>query len=73
MPWLMSAVGNTGASVASEYGSRWQVAVGNGTLIIVLLCLIPPHGILSDNEENYFALAERFVRQQLLAARHRGI
>ena len=61
MPWLMSAVGNTGASVASEYGSRWQVAVGNSTLIIALLCLIPPHGILSDNEENYFALAERFV------------
>ena len=61
MPWLISAVGNTGASVASEYGSRWQVAVGNSTLIIALLCLIPPHGILSDNEENYFALAERFV------------
>ncbi|HME25266.1 MAG TPA: hypothetical protein VKI44_28720 [Acetobacteraceae bacterium] len=26
-----------------------------------MLSLIPPHGILSDNEENYFALAERFV------------
>jgi hypothetical protein len=30
-------------------------------LALVLLLLIPPHGILSDNEENYFALAERFV------------
>ena len=30
-------------------------------LIVTLLLLIPPHGILSDNEENYFALAERFV------------
>ncbi len=30
-------------------------------LILVLLLLIPPHGILSDNEENYFALAEKFV------------
>ena len=28
---------------------------------VVLLLLIPPHGILSDNEENYFVLAERFV------------
>ena len=30
-------------------------------LVLVLLLLIPPHGILSDNEENYFALAEKFV------------
>lgn len=30
-------------------------------LVLVLLLLIPPHGILSDNEENYFALAKRFV------------
>ena len=30
-------------------------------LVLVLTLLIPPHGILSDNEENYFALAERFV------------
>src|SRR6516164_7499988 len=31
-------------------------------LIISLLLTIPPNGILSPNEENYFALAERFVR-----------
>ena len=31
------------------------------SLVLVLLLLIPPHGILSDNEENYFALADRFV------------
>jgi hypothetical protein len=30
-------------------------------LVVVLLTMIPPHGHLSDNEENYFALAERFV------------
>jgi hypothetical protein len=30
-------------------------------LVLVLILLLPPHGILSDNEENYFALAERFV------------
>jgi hypothetical protein len=30
-------------------------------LIFVLLLLIPPNGVLSDNEENYFALAEQFV------------
>src|SRR4051794_20707764 len=41
---------------------RWQgVAAGIAILIVSLLSLIPPHGILSDNEENYFALAERFV------------
>jgi hypothetical protein len=31
-------------------------------LIIALLLTIPPNGILSPNEENYFALAERFAR-----------
>jgi hypothetical protein len=36
-------------------------AVGFVVLVLVLLLLIPPHGILSDNEENYFALAEKFV------------
>jgi hypothetical protein len=30
-------------------------------LVLVLLLLIPPHGILTANEENYFALAARFV------------
>src|ERR1700712_102077 len=36
---------------------------GAGTAILVtaLLFLIPPHGILSENEENYFVLAERLV------------
>jgi hypothetical protein len=34
---------------------------GSIVLILVLLLLIPPHGILSANEENYFALAKRFV------------
>jgi len=27
---------------------------------LLLLCLMPPDGILTDNEEDYFALAERF-------------
>ena len=30
-------------------------------LVLALALLIPPHGVLSGNEENYFALAERFV------------
>jgi hypothetical protein len=34
---------------------------GTAILVTTLLLLIPPHGILSENEENYFALAERFV------------
>ncbi|MBV9252325.1 MAG: hypothetical protein JO227_24145 [Acetobacteraceae bacterium] len=34
---------------------------GPAVLILVLLLLIPPHGILSENEEDYFALAHRFV------------
>lgn len=36
-------------------------AIGWILLAVVLLSLIPPHGLLSENEENYFALAERFV------------
>jgi hypothetical protein len=35
--------------------------VGITVLVLVLILLIPPDGILSDNEENYFALAKRFV------------
>jgi hypothetical protein len=30
-------------------------------LFLVLLCLIPPDGVLSENEENYFQLAARSV------------
>jgi hypothetical protein len=49
MPRVTQKIGCTGAIA--------ETAV----LTVVLLLLIPPHGILSDNEENYFALAERFV------------
>ena len=49
MPRVTQKTGYTGAIV--------ETAV----LTVVLLLLIPPRGILSDNEENYFALAERFV------------
>jgi hypothetical protein len=44
---------------SAVWGMRRFAAVS--PLLLVLLLLIPPHGILSDNEENYFALAERFV------------
>ena len=54
--WLGQTTGGTGAALRSR--SR---PAGTRVLIIVLLLLIPPHGILSENEENYFALAERFV------------
>ena len=30
-------------------------------LLLLLLCLMPPDGVLSDNEENYFALANQAV------------
>lgn len=30
-------------------------------LLLLLLCLMPPDGVLTDNEENYFQLAEHFV------------
>ncbi|HEX7967557.1 MAG TPA: DUF6798 domain-containing protein [Stellaceae bacterium] len=30
-------------------------------LLLLLLCLMPPDGVLSDNEENYFALAAHAV------------
>jgi hypothetical protein len=36
-------------------------AAGTAILVTALLLMIPPHGILSENEENYFALAERFI------------
>ena len=49
MPRVTQKIGGTGA------------IAGTAVLTVVLLLLIPPHGILSDNEENYFALAERFV------------
>jgi hypothetical protein len=48
-PWLGREVGGI------------RAAAGIAILIIALLFLIPPHGILSENEENYFAVAERFV------------
>jgi hypothetical protein len=41
--------------------ARYENVAGIIFLVLVLILLIPPNGILSDNEENYFALAERFV------------
>ena len=51
--------GIVSAAAATLRGRRG--AVGTVILIIALLLLIPPHGILTENEEDYFALAERFV------------
>lgn len=45
---------------AQGIGGAGAIA-GTAVLTVVLLLLIPPHGILSDNEENYFVLAARFV------------
>ncbi len=33
-------------------------------LFLLLLCLMPPTGLLSDNEEDYFAMAARAVTQE---------
>ena len=40
-------------------GRRWwrHEAAGVAALLLVLLCLIPPDGVLTGNEENYFQLA----------------
>jgi hypothetical protein len=38
-----------------------RTAAAIAILITALLLLIPPNGTLSENEENYFALAERFI------------
>jgi len=40
---------------------RLDHAVSVFALFLVLLCLIPPDGALSDNEENYFQLAAQSV------------
>lgn len=42
---------------------RWvdHPAAATLLLFLVLLCLLPPDGVLSDNEENYFQLGARFV------------
>jgi len=34
----------------------------------LLLCLMPPEGLLTDNEEDYFGLAERFRHHHRRAA-----
>ena len=39
--------------------TRRQVAF-LAILFLLLLCLMPPEGVLTDNEEDYFTLAERF-------------
>src|SRR5215469_1959232 len=46
---------------ASTVRATLDGRAGTIILVIALLMMIPPHGYLSDNEENYFALAERFV------------
>jgi hypothetical protein len=48
---------NSQRSATGPYG----VFAGGTVLALVLLSLIPPDGILSDNEEDYFQLAARFV------------
>ncbi len=59
-PRAGQTVGGIVSAVAAALRGR-RGAVGTVILIIALLLLIPPHGILTENEENYFALAERFV------------
>jgi hypothetical protein len=61
--WRTIGGAGTGArtGIARPVGRGRRGATGFVVLVITLLLLIPPHGILSENEENYFALAERFV------------
>ena len=41
--------------------ARFANFAGISVLVLALGLLIPPNGMLSENEENYFALAKRFV------------
>jgi hypothetical protein len=47
--------------MAVRDGSWRREAVAIAALFLVLLCLIPPDGVLSGNEENYFQLALKSV------------
>lgn len=42
---------------------RWSdhPVISTSVLLLLLLCLLPPDGVLSDNEENYFQLGARFL------------
>ena len=61
MSWVDRGTGSTCSTTVAAQSGRGSAVAGIAILIIALLSLIPPHGILSDNEENYFALADRFV------------
>jgi hypothetical protein len=50
-----------GRSASLGRSARYANLAGTIVLVLVLILLIPPHGILSENEENDFAFAERFV------------
>ena len=49
----------TGTTERGGWLERFAVIVA--ALVLVLLCLIPPDGLLTDNEEDYFQLAARSV------------
>jgi hypothetical protein len=45
-------------SILARFDKPWA---GTALLFIVLLLLLPPDGVLSDNEENYFQLASQAI------------
>ncbi len=49
---------------AAMRGAKLASLLGFATLLAALALVIPAHGYLSDNEENYFGLALRFLRPQ---------
>lgn len=61
MYWARRGIAGAEAAVSATQHGWWRVVTSGGVLAFALVLLIPPHGILSGNEENYFALAERFV------------
>ncbi len=50
-----------GAGTTGRGGWLERFAVIIAALVVVLLCLIPPDGLLTENEEDYFQLAARSV------------
>jgi hypothetical protein len=50
-------IGAVGWKRLHEWGNVWPIRVL--TLLVVMLLLIPPSGVLIDNEEVYFGLADR--------------
>jgi hypothetical protein len=55
-PWRMPVL-----TACLQFLSRRSKVTFVAVLFVLLICLIQPNGLLTDNEEDYFGLAHRFV------------